>query len=97
MIVINGEVWRIRFVPPHHPELMSPWGLALGCCNDMTKTIYLNNALRPSQVKMVLRHELTHAVLYSNNIFISRNNEELVANIVATYGEEIIRLSEKFA
>lgn len=93
MITINGEVWGIRLVPPYHPGLAAPSGPALGCCNDITKTIYLNNTLSPSEIEKVLTHEIVHAVMYSYNVDISDQVEEIVADIIATYGEGIISLS----
>ena len=45
MIKINGEVWRILIVPPYHPILLADFAApALGCCDDSTKTIYINTA-----------------------------------------------------
>ena len=93
MIKINGEVWGIRLVPPYHPGLASPSGPALGCCNDITKTIYLNNTLSLHKIEKVLTHEIVHAVMYSYNVNISDEVEEIVADIIATYGEGIISLS----
>ena len=93
MITINGEVWGIRLVPPCHPGLASPSGPALGCCNDITKTIYLNNTLSLSEIEKVLTHEIVHAVMYSYDVDISDQVEEIVADIIATYGEGIISLS----
>lgn len=96
MIKINGEIWRVRLVPPYHPGLASPNGPALGCCNDITKTIYLNNTLTPSQLEKVLCHEITHAAMYSYDVDISDRTEEIVADLISTYGNEIISLSNMF-
>lgn len=93
MIKINGEVWEIRLVPPYHPGLAAPGGPALGCCNDITKTIYLNNTLPLHRIEKVLTHEIVHAVMYSYDVDISDQVEEIVADIIATYGEGIVSLS----
>jgi hypothetical protein len=93
MIIINGERWMARLVSPSHPALMSPNGPALGCCDDITKTIYISNSVHPSQVKKVLCHELVHAAMYSYNVDINDYEEEIVADLIATYGDEIIALS----
>jgi hypothetical protein len=43
MIFINGEGWRIKIVSPSHPALLTPEGtIALGCCDDNVKTIFIN-------------------------------------------------------
>lgn len=93
MIVINGERWLARLVPPSHPILMSPTGPALGCCDDYSKTIFISNAVPKYKMKKVLCHELVHAAMYSYNIDISDYEEEIVADLIATYGDEIITLS----
>lgn len=95
MIIINGERWRVRLVPPSDPSLIFPSGKALGCCSDITKTIYINNTLSPSLLKKVLLHEITHAVLYSYNISIPNYEEEIIADLIATYGNEIVLLSNQ--
>ena len=43
--------------------------------------------------KKVLCHEITHAAMYAYNISIPINQEELFADIMATYGEEIINMT----
>lgn len=94
MITINGERWRVRIVAPSHPILTYKTGLpALGCCDDVTKTIYLSQSLSRSKMRQVLCHELVHATMYSYNIDLNNDIEEIVANIVADYGDEIIKLT----
>lgn len=94
MIVINGEKWRVRLVPPSHPSLITDHGtLAIGVCDDITKTICISNALSLYELKKVLLHEIVHAAMYSYNIDISDNIEELLAQIITEYGDEIIYLS----
>jgi hypothetical protein len=49
MISINDVRWRIEIIPPSHPILMYKTNIpAFGCCDDVTKTIYLNQSLTPS-------------------------------------------------
>lgn len=94
MIIINGERWRVRLVSPSHPILVYKTGLpALGCCDDVTKTIYLSQSLSPAKMRQVLCHELVHAAMYSYNVDLEDNIEEIVANIIAEYGDEIIHLT----
>ena len=46
MFIINGEQWRVMFVPANYVGLLKPNGdFAIGACDDYTKTIYLNNNL----------------------------------------------------
>lgn len=94
MITINGEVWGIRLVSPHHPMLFTREGKpAIGCCDDITKTIYISNILSLDFMKKVICHELVHAVMYSYDVMIDDYTEEIVADIFTKYGEEIIRLT----
>lgn len=94
MIKINGERWRTTMVPYDHYMLRKSNGqLAIGACDDYTKTIYINNTLKGKMLKKVLCHELTHAAMFSYNIELSHDQEELLADIIATYGEEIIAMT----
>lgn len=94
MIEVNGEWWRVKIVPPYHPILTYRTGVpALGCCDDITKTIYLNQTLTWEEMKVVLRHEVVHAVMYSYDENLPDDIEEIVANIIMTYGDEIIHLT----
>lgn len=91
MININGEEWRILEVSPFHPSFKRSDGTyTIGCCDDLTKTIYISERLNEVYFKKVLCHELTHAAMYSYNIDLTYEQEEVLADIIATYGEEII-------
>lgn len=95
MIQVNGEGWDICLVPPHHPSLTTPEGTqALGCCDDTVKTIFISNGLHPSRLRKVLCHELTHAAMYSYDINISDPEEEILAEIISTFGDEIMLLTD---
>lgn len=91
MININGEKWKVLLVAPSHPALRRSDGYsALGCCDDILKIIFINDEIDESKIKKVLCHELTHAAMFSYNVDLSYKQEEIVANIIATYGQEII-------
>lgn len=93
MIKINGELWRVRLVPPQHPILYRNGNPALGCCDDITKTIYISNILSQREMKKVLCHEMVHAAMYSYDVEMSDYTEEIVADMIATYGNEIMSLT----
>lgn len=98
MIMINGIEWTIRFVSPFNSNLHTSSGKqALGCCDNKNRIIYISKLLNPIELKIVLRHELTHAIIYSYDIHMSRKEEEKVAHIVSYYGEEIIDLTNQIA
>ena len=72
MFIINGEQWRVLFVPETDVSLLKPNGsFAIGACDDYSKTIYLNNTLHGDFLKKVLCHEITHAAMFSYNIYLS--------------------------
>lgn len=96
MVNINGEDWRIMLTSPIHPALIrSDGSLTLGSCDDKNKTIYLNEELEPNYMKKVLCHELVHACIFSYDVDIGLEQEELLADLVATYGQEIINKTNK--
>lgn len=96
MLNINGEDWRILLVSPFHPALYRSDGtITIGACDDDTKAIYLNEELSQKKLKKVLCHEITHAAMFSYNIELSLEQEELLADLIATYGQEIIGATNK--
>ena len=93
MIKINGKLWRVRLVPPQHPVLYRNGNPAVGCCDDTTKTIYISNAVSQEFMRKILCHEMVHAAMYSYDVLMSDAVEEIVADMIATYGNEIMTLS----
>lgn len=94
MFTINDETWYIAFCVPFHPELQrSDGSFALGVCDDNNKTIYLNQNLYGRELLKVLCHEITHASMFSYNINLTLEQEELLADLIATYGKEIIGIT----
>ena len=94
MFIINGEQWRTLFVPSNDVSLLKPNGdFAIGACDDYTKTIYLNNQLYGDHLKKVLCHEITHAAMFSYNVSLSLAQEELLAELMSTFGEEIVDIA----
>lgn len=46
-------------------------------------------------MKKVLCHEITHAAMFSYGVTLTLEQEELLADLIATYGEEIIYITNK--
>ncbi len=67
----------------------------LGMCDRDTKTIYLAENLEGSMLKKVICHEIVHAAMFSYDVYLSLEQEEVIADIIATYGEEIINVTNK--
>ena len=94
MISINGEDWRVLIVSSNHPAIQRPNGTStLGCCDDTVKTIYIVEGLTDFYFKKVLCHELVHACMYSYNIDLNEYQEEVLADLVSTYGQEIMQIT----
>jgi hypothetical protein len=94
MFKINGIIWRVVDVPPTDPMLRRPNGsLSVGACDNATKTIYLSAVLSGAFKRKVLCHEVTHAAMFSYKISMTLEQEEIVADIIATYGNEIIEIT----
>ena len=95
MFTINGERWWVVLVVPHDAVLLMPNGkFALGACDDATKTIYISNALHGGAFEQVLCHELVHASMFAYDVMLEHNEEELIAEIIAVFGEEIIDITD---
>lgn len=95
MFTINNETWDIVLVMPRDVALLMPNGnYALGACSDITKTIYISNELHGEIFEQVLCHELVHASMFAYNIMLGHDEEELIAEIISIFGEEIIDITD---
>ena len=54
---------------------------------------YINNELNAEYIEKVLCHELTHAAMFSYNIDLTLEQEEILADLIATYGQEIVHIT----
>ena len=96
MFTINGEYWKIHLVSPNHPALYRLDGsLTIGACDDDTKTIYVNDMLNHTLTRQVICHEITHAATLSYNVKLTLDQEALLADLIATYGDEIISITNR--
>ena len=94
MINLNGESWKILIVSSNHPAVQRPDGTyTLGCCDDLVKTIFVVENLTDYYFKKVLCHELVHACMYSYNVILDDLQEEILADLIATYGSEIMMIT----
>ena len=96
MILINNIDWKLAFVSPDFPLLQRMNGdFTIGACDNLTRTIYINNTLSGNLLKKVLCHQITHAAMFSYNVDLSVEQEELIADLISTYGDEIIYITNK--
>ena len=95
MFTINKEHWQIYLVPSHHQELLMPNGrYALGVCDDVEKRICISNELHGEAFQQVLCHELVHACMFAYDVKLEHYEEELIAEIISVFGEEIIDIAD---
>jgi hypothetical protein len=64
-------------------------------CDDNLKTIFVATGLSTTLLKKVLCHEIVHAAMFSYNVELTLEQEELIADLIATYGEEIIEITNQ--
>lgn len=96
MFLINDTYWKLAFVSPDFPLLQRESGdYSIGACDNLTRTIYINETLRDKLLKKVLCHEITHAAMFSYNVSLTPEQEELIADLISTYGEQIIYITNK--
>ena len=91
-MIINGVRWVVRLVSPAHPKLLTPHQThALGVCDKTTQTICIDKTLSPQKIKEVLCHEIVHAFMFSYMVDLTYDEEELVAELMTEYGEDILK------
>ena len=96
MFLINNVYWKIAYVPANFPLLQRMNGeYTIGACDNLTRTIYINENLTGNLLRKVLCHEITHAAMFSYNVDLSIEQEQLVADLISTYGDEIIYITNK--
>lgn len=96
MFLINNVYWKLSFVAPNFPLLQRLNGeFSIGACDNLTRTIYINETLQGVLLRKVLCHEITHAAMFSYNVNLSLEQQELIADLISTYGDEIIYITNK--
>ena len=69
MFIINNIYWKLAYVSADFPLLQRMDGsFTIGACDNLTRTIYINENLQEELLKKVLCHEITHAAMFSYNV-----------------------------
>jgi hypothetical protein len=93
MFTINGIEWEIIYVNPFSDDLRrSDGSLTVGVTDMPKRSVFLSNRLRGAFLRKVLAHELVHCFMFSYSIHIPIEEEEYIADWVATYGTDLIYL-----
>ena len=95
MYNINGITWYMIRVRSDSPMLMrSDGSITVGMCDRETQTIYVSDALHGRFLRKVLLHEICHSAMFSYGIDMSVDQEELFCDLLSTYGDEIIAITD---
>lgn len=95
MYKINGITWYMIRVRSDSPMLMrSDGSITVGMCDKETQTIYISDALHGRFLRKVLLHEICHSAMFSYGIDMSVDQEELFCDLLSTYGDEIIAITD---
>lgn len=87
---INGTIWQVQYENSNSSELRrSDNTISLGVTDRNTHTIYLSNALHGHMQRKVLIHEVCHAICMSYDVYLPIEQEEILCDFVATYGDEV--------
>lgn len=90
---INERKWNIVFVSPWSDRLTRSDGTrTVGVAFLDENTIYISKTAHGAFLRRILAHELVHAFCLSYSIFMSIDEEERLADWVATYGTELVYL-----
>ena len=96
MFEINNISWKIKLVSSNHPKLKrQDQTFALGSCDNVDHIIYISEHVPNYKLKKVLCHEVVHAAMFSYGVILNIDQEELIADLIATYGDEIIAITNK--
>lgn len=95
-IKIAEQIWEVFTADAHDPELIADGRACLGTTWCGHFKIYLSKELFGSRLLRTIRHELTHAFIFSTQCEVPEAfNEEQICEFVAIYGKEIIEMSDK--
>lgn len=87
---INDTTWHIKYVNANNRQLRRSDGtLSVGVTDRNTNTVYLSDMLQGGFLRKVLIHEITHAICMSYDIYLPIEQEEILCDFVATYGDEV--------
>ena len=94
-ININNINWRIKFSQASDRDLQRYDGTyTIGMTDNKQKTIFLYEGLNGSLLYKVLCHELVHAFCFSYGLKFSVEEEERLADFIATYGKNIFDMTD---
>ena len=95
-IVINGIPWKIKFINKANRNLQRYDGsYTVGMTDNRQITIFLYDGLDGSFLYKVFCHELVHAFCFSYGLKFDMEEEERLADFIATYGKDIFEMTDE--
>lgn len=96
IILPLDKKWKVYEVPTDDPKLLFKETPAWGLTYYRSKSIYIDKELTKDQKIEVIRHEITHAVIFETQFAEHKKyNEEDLCELVAHYGQIICDLANK--
>ena len=93
-INLEGLMWQVELVDAHSPELMVNNEPCRGTTWCGHQRIYISNELTPACAIRVIRHEVTHAYIWSTQISLPKTfDEEYSCDFVAMWTPQILSAS----
>jgi len=87
---LNSIQWQIVWVDNKNSLLSRTDGsMSVGVTDMNTHCIYLAKSLHGAFLRKVIIHELCHCVCMSYNIYMPIEQEEMLCDFVATYGDQV--------
>lgn len=92
---VNGQTWRLAFVPANSPDLQhSDGSISLAVTDNGDKTVYISRRVHGAMLDKVLCHELCHVFSFENGLHMPIETEEIVADFLATYGRDVFAVAD---
>jgi hypothetical protein len=90
---LNSIQWQIVWVDNKNSLLSRTDGsMSVGVTDMNTHCIYLAKSLHGAFLRKVIIHELCHCVCMSYNIYMPIEQEEMLCDFVATYGDQVFEI-----
>ena len=90
---LNSIQWQIVWVDNKNSLLSRTDGsMSVGVTDMNTHCIYLAKSLHGAFLRKVIIHELCHCVCMSYEIYMPIEQEEMLCDFVATYGNQVFEI-----
>lgn len=95
VLPIGNFAWQIVFLNGNDDVFRRSDGTyTVGVTDNNLKTVFINDKLKGAFLRKVLCHEIVHCFCFSYGISLPIEVEETIADFVATYGTDIVDLTD---